>query len=161
MGPERPQVFTLDLSPDDAKPTDYKLGTAVGAVHEKGFQGIFFRGKPEADRIVQLHGDCRKFDYSPYESSMDLVFVDGGHTYELIENDTKQAFRLIKPGGIIIWHDYAPKSRDVVRFGRSLSATKPLFWVVNTSLLVYIDGVDPMTFEARMEGWAREKLKPR
>ena len=161
LGEGKPEVFTLDLPPQGEKPTDYKLGTAVTAVHSLKLQGVFFRGKPEASRITQLHGDCRTFDYAPYLGSMDLVFVDGGHTYDLIASDSEWAFKLIRPGGVIIWHDYAAKSRDVVRFGQELSMRKPLFWVTNTSLLVYINGVDAMTFEAIVPEWARERIKPR
>jgi len=160
LGKDNPRVFTLDLGSTSIWPSDLKIGRAVRAVHERGLQGYFFNGTPQAERITQLHGDSRTFDFAPYRASMDLIFIDGGHTYELIANDTKHAFEMIRPGGVIVWHDYAPKSRDVVTFGHELSQKKPLFWVIATSLLVYVDGVDAMTFKAEIPGYSRQTLKP-
>ena len=37
---------------------------------------------------------------------MDLVFIDGGHTLELVQNDTKAAKQMVAKYGVIAWHDY-------------------------------------------------------
>jgi hypothetical protein len=37
---------------------------------------------------------------------MDLVVVDASHTYAAVFSDSMNAFKMIKPGGVIIWHDY-------------------------------------------------------
>ena len=42
----------------------------------------------------------------PYIEQVDLVFVDGGHTYEECRDDIHGWIPLIKPGGVIIIHDY-------------------------------------------------------
>lgn len=148
LGADVEQVLTLDLPPSAGHGDNLHLGRAVRTVLERDLQGYFFRGGASERRIVQLHGDSRTFDYSPYYGSIDVVFVDGGHSYELIASDTERAFRMLRPGGVVIWHDFAPKSRDVVKFARELSMTRPLFWVRDTSLLVYIDGVNSMTYDA-------------
>lgn len=36
----------------------------------------------------------------------DAVFIDGDHSRKGVENDTALACAAIRPGGIIIWHDY-------------------------------------------------------
>ena len=159
LGPDANEVFTLDLDPSTLYPDDLKIGRAVRAVHERGLQGYFFRDHQCSRRITQLHGDTRTFNYSPYHGRMDFVFVDGGHTYELISNDTKHAFSLLRPGGVIVWHDFAPKGRDVVAFARELSRTRPLFWVSDTSLLVYVDGINPMTYDAPVAVHDRSVIK--
>lgn len=159
LSEHRPQVFTLDLDPATERTKELKLGQAVRSVLDN-FQGAFFRGTEAASRITQLHGDSRRFDYSPYRGNIDLVFIDAGHTYEFVANDTEKAFEMLAPGGVVLWHDYAPKSRDVVRFGRDLSQTRPLFWIRDTSLLAWIDGRDAMTWEAVVPEWSRQKLKP-
>jgi predicted O-methyltransferase YrrM len=160
LGPDVEQVFTLDLDPVSQYPAGLKIGRAVRAVHERGLQGHFFNHVDVRDRITQLHGDSRVFDLSRYVGRIDFVFVDGGHTYELVANDTEHAFRLLAPGGVIVWHDFAPKGRDVVRFGCELSQRQPLFWVSDTSLLVYVDGINPMTFTAPVPAYDRSVLKP-
>ena len=66
---------------------------------------------------------------------------------------------MLKPGGVIVWHDFAPKGRDVVVFARELSRTRPLFWVSDTSLLVYVDGVSPMAFDAPVPVHDRTVIK--
>jgi len=35
-----------------------------------------------------------------------LVFVDGSHAYDYAKTDSATAFRLAKPGAMVIWHDY-------------------------------------------------------
>ena len=40
----------------------------------------------------------------------DAIFVDGGHTKACIENDVKLAKAAIKPGGLLIFHDYGQSS---------------------------------------------------
>jgi hypothetical protein len=152
-------VFTLDLDPAADRPKELKLGKAVRSVLDS-HQGVFFRGTEAASRIVQLHGDSRRFDYSAWRGNIDFIFIDAGHTYEFVANDTDKAFQMLAPGGIVVWHDYAPKSRDVVTFARDLSRTRPLFWVRDTSLLVYVDGEDALEHSVVVPPWAREKLKP-
>jgi hypothetical protein len=155
----RPTVFTLDLDPAADRPKGLKLGQAVRSVLDS-YQGVFFRDTEAAGRIVQLHGDSRRFDYSAWRGNIDFIFIDAGHTYEFVANDTDKAFQMLARGGIVVWHDYAPKSRDVVAFARELSRTRPLFWVRDTSLLVYIDGSHALQHDAVVPPWAREKLKP-
>ncbi len=35
----------------------------------------------------------------------DLVFIDGAHDSDSVERDTRTAARLLKPGGIVVYHD--------------------------------------------------------
>jgi predicted O-methyltransferase YrrM len=132
LGEHVERVYTLDLDPAGPYPKGLKIGRAIKAVHERDLQGYFYRGTAAAERIVQLHGDSRTFDYTPYAGQMDLVFVDGGHTYEMVANDTQHALSLVKPGGIVIWHDFAPKGRDVAALAREFARERPLLWIVDT-----------------------------
>ena len=34
------------------------------------------------------------------------MFVDGAHSYEYVLSDSDAAYRMVKPGGLILWHDY-------------------------------------------------------
>jgi hypothetical protein len=56
--------------------------------------------------VHPLFSDSAAFDYSPYQKSCDVVFVDGAHSRAYVESDTNAAFSLVRPGGLVIWHDY-------------------------------------------------------
>jgi predicted O-methyltransferase YrrM len=95
--------FTLNLSNEELKRRN---------LPEKYIQlhGHFSKNNP---RITHLYGDSRTFDFEQYEGKMDLVFVDGDHHFDSVVQDTKTAFKLIKPGGAIVWHDYANSPENV------------------------------------------------
>lgn len=129
------EVFTLDL-PAEAMP---RPGPYLGAA---------FLGAPEAARIRQIRIDSRNLDTTPYRARFDFIWIDGDHSYEVVKSDTEKAFELLAPGGVIVWHDYAPKKPGLVTYVEELTATRPLFWLESTSLLMHIDGIDPESFDA-------------
>jgi predicted O-methyltransferase YrrM len=127
------RVTTLNLSPE----ADPVYGPYIGK---------FFKGRPEAEQITQVFQDSRAFDAAPYRGEFDLVFVDGDHSYELVKNDTLKAFELVRKGGVILWHDYSPKSDGLVKFFQEFTQERPLFRIKRTCVLLHRDGVDPMSF---------------
>lgn len=42
--------------------------------------------------------------------SVDLLFIDGDHSYEGVRSDFENYAHLVKPGGVIAFHDIAPSS---------------------------------------------------
>ncbi len=99
--------------------------------------------KPYLDRlpITLLEGESTSFDFSPWFRRMDLVFVDGGHTQRVLETDSRNAFQLIKPGGLILWHDYTqPACPEVTAFLDDLGRQRPLRHVRGTRLVIYQGG---------------------
>ncbi len=103
--PEDCAVYTLDLPPEthpsgDLAPADRRLAEASAP-------GADFAGKEEARKITQLLGDSLVFDFTPYEGRMDLVFVDGAHHYDAARSDSENALRMARPGGLVVWHDFA------------------------------------------------------
>lgn len=42
-------------------------------------------------------------------NKFDIIFIDGGHDYDTIKNDTEESFKMLKKNGFIIWHDYNSK----------------------------------------------------
>jgi predicted O-methyltransferase YrrM len=110
-------VDTLDLGAQE----DASLGTAVGdRPIEAGVVGEAWRGTEYEPSVDQHFGDSATFDFSPFEGRNDLVFVDGAHTADYVEKDTRTALRLVKPGGTIVWDDchlvHAGVSRTLVGF---------------------------------------------
>jgi hypothetical protein len=132
------RVTTLDLPPGP--------GRTIPDV------GLYFINSDREDRITQLLTDSRKFDPTPYEKKMDFIFVDGDHSYEGVKNDTEKAFKMLAPGGAILWHDYGASSDlGLVRFFVEFTRQTPLFRIKKTSLLLHVDGVDPLNFKLKVE----------
>ena len=75
-----------------------------------------------------------------YENLMDLIFIDGGHNYLCVKNDSEKSFRMIKENGYIFWHDYnilKKSSKDIVKYMHEISKIKKIFHIKNTSLCYY------------------------
>jgi predicted O-methyltransferase YrrM len=106
--PPAVSVVTLDLPPTTAP--RFELAESERVYVEKPSPGQRFiqatRWSPEVSRITQLFGDSATFDWSGHFGRAGLVFVDGSHSYDYAMSDSDTAFRLVAPGGIIVWHDY-------------------------------------------------------
>lgn len=99
-------VNTLDLPPSARVRTKLKLDEADVQFAKKERVGEMYIRYGMEQRIRQHFGDSATFDFSPYFGRIDVVFVDGSHSYEYVVNDTLNAIRMVRPGGLIMWHDY-------------------------------------------------------
>jgi predicted O-methyltransferase YrrM len=132
-------VHTLDLPPtarDDFKKLTNPDDAAIIAQSDTG---VDYRGKAGSGKIQQLFGDSTTFDFSPYHAQMDLVFVDGAHHYDAVVSDTRNALRMARPGGWIIWHDFANYGdyNDVTRAVLSLLPGDEIIQIDSTQLAVH------------------------
>lgn len=103
--PPDSEVITFDLPPELAG----KSGKLSGPNYKQmsiDEPGSLFRDHPAASKIKLVLADSTEFDWTPYEGSVDLFFVDGAHDYESVCKDTENALRVVRPGGVIVWHDY-------------------------------------------------------
>jgi predicted O-methyltransferase YrrM len=66
--------------------------------------GAMVADDPRFELIVRPRGslDLTADDLAP----CDAVFIDGDHGREAVMHDTALARALVRPGGIIVWHDY-------------------------------------------------------
>ena len=127
------RIYTLDLPPGHVDGTnDVALARVDGA-------GSKFRDTPEADRITQLYGDSRTFDFSPFYNKMDMVVVDGSHKAECVIPDSENALKMVSPRGVVVWDDYAPKWPDVVLAVDDAAKRHGVFVarLLNTDLALY------------------------
>lgn len=54
----------------------------------------------------QIYHNSLTFDFSTLDQKFDVIFVDGDHSTNAVEIDTKNAFKLLKDeNSIIVWHD--------------------------------------------------------
>ncbi|MBV9295515.1 MAG: class I SAM-dependent methyltransferase [Acidobacteriaceae bacterium] len=107
------EVYTLDLPkenktetalPVEASDIPFMPSSATNGVNGTRLR---FLNADCRKKITQLYGDSASFDFTPFYGSVDLVFVDGSHSYEYAVNDTGIALRLLRNGkGLILWHDY-------------------------------------------------------
>jgi predicted O-methyltransferase YrrM len=141
--PEHAKVFTLTLPPEGrgeylTQEQDHKKDTQA-ALDESIFTQFYYANTVVCQKITQLFADSKQFDETPYIEQMDLIFIDGSHAQSYVESDTQKALRMLRPGGIVIWHDYrGPKrARGVFRTLNALNNTLPLMHIENTSLVAY------------------------
>lgn len=126
-------VATLDGELDDS------AANVDGHVYPQHLSGELVLGAaPEIQKRVRLlRGDSRGFDYSPYEGRCGLVFVDGGHSCEVVKHDSEVAFRLLKSsGGLIVWDDYGTYWPGVKKALDELANSRPLVYVRSANVVI-------------------------
>ena len=138
-----PDCTTFNLSSEDIFALTHSKEYA--ALH-----GFFSRQKPT---IKHLYGNSLTYDFSPYQSAFDMVFIDGDHHYKSIIQDTKTAFSLLKDEkSIIVWHDYATDIEQVrwsvlagILDGCPTEKRNNIYHVHNTLCAVYLPESFPTT----------------
>lgn len=134
-------VTTLTLAPSQlgeyrSAPGDDPVDEG-NARRESDYTRFLYSGTAVESRVVQLYGDSKQFDDAPYADSCDVVFVDGSHAYSYVVNDSAKALRMVRPGGLVLWHDYSPACRGVFRALNGLARGLPLVHVAGTTLVAY------------------------
>lgn len=97
-----------------------------------------FANSEHGHRITQLYGDSAIFDFSPYAGSIDLIFVDGAHSFEYVMKDTASACRMLTDRGVILWHDYSAWPGVTEALNRQYREDRLLRWVEDTTLAVHL-----------------------
>lgn len=133
------EIFTLDMPRDLAthvsgySPEDLKL------LQPRDDIGKRYRTLNNSGRVHQLFGDSRTFDYGPYQGSMDIVLVDACHLFDYVMSDSRNAFKLLRETGAILWHDFG-NSMDVNHACKLLAKQEPIFHVEGTWLALHVRG---------------------
>jgi hypothetical protein len=140
--PPGARVVTLTLGPTETGAYRREDGDAESdtrhALEESRFSTFYYTNTPVASKVTQLYGDSKTFDERPWEGQCDLVFVDGSHARSYVENDSRKALRLARPGGLLLWHDYrGPVLPGVYDTLNALARELPLVHVAGTSLVAY------------------------
>ena len=126
----------------DARIDTLDLGNDVPSLGEQRGQppwtdlatiGEAFRDTEHAARITQHFGDSARFDFAPFAGQINLVLIDGAHTYEYVASDSRAALAMLAPGGAIVWDDCNALSPGVAKALLELRrAGHPIHRVVGT-----------------------------
>ncbi len=141
--PAEATVHTLTLAPDGVDAYRAAPGDAAEDEREARIESVFqhfvYSGTTVAPKIRQLYGDSKAFDETPYVGRCDLVFVDGSHAYSYVVSDSEKALRMVKPGGIVLWHDYVggPDAPGTYRALNEIADRLPLVHLAGTTLVAY------------------------
>ncbi|MBG0510059.1 FkbM family methyltransferase [Agrobacterium sp. MOPV5] len=103
-------VWTLNLPEGEKDAEGRSLYSDASGITDGGNRiGRLYREAGLASRVTQLLMDSREFDTSAFDSDFfDTVLIDGGHTADVVANDTEKALQVVRPGGLVMWHDFCP-----------------------------------------------------
>jgi cephalosporin hydroxylase len=108
------RLATLDLH----LPTDVRVETfARSGQHVTGIEGN------STDPEIRTRVDAL------FPEGLDVLFIDGDHSYEGVKSDFELYRSLVRPGGLVVFHDIVPDDEE--RTGTptmSWSGGVPRFW---------------------------------
>jgi hypothetical protein len=95
--------------------------------------GFLAAGDPRFELCIRERGSL---DLSPIDlPGCDAVFIDGDHGEEAVAHDSTLADAIVRPGGIILWHDAQNGAVEVRRVLDRLRAEGwPIEFIPNTWL---------------------------
>ena len=141
--PPDARIVTVTLHPAEA----HRYTTASGDVEqdrkwalvESSFTEFLYTGSPVAAKVEQLFADSKELDVSAWMGQCDLVFVDGSHAYSYVMSDSRKALAMVRPGGLVLWHDYAGPGHapGVWRALNELAREIPLVHVARTAFVAH------------------------
>jgi predicted O-methyltransferase YrrM len=127
-------VNTLDLPVDQTA----ELPLESTDVEVRGLLGGRVYNELEHDvAIEQLWGDSASFDFGPFIGKCDLVYIDGAHSEPYVASDTRNAFEMVSPRGVIVWDDYWRQVEGVPKVLNALE-TIGLRRIPGTRLVVHL-----------------------
>jgi predicted O-methyltransferase YrrM len=130
--PAGAKIYTLDIpAPDEAQ---LKADREDADYHLLEKTGNYFHDSEFSCKIEQLWCDSARFDESGLRGKVDLVFVDGAHSYDYVRSDTTKALAMVRPGGVVLWHDYASWYPGVYRYLHEILPSHPLKHIEGTHL---------------------------
>ena len=141
---ENSKITSVTLDPIEVlsitkKDQDNKVSFR-NAKNESIYSNFLFSNTEVEKKINIIFQNSLNLDEKKYEKKMDLIFIDGGHTYSVVKSDTEKAFKMLNSRGIILWHDYVPgkkSSKDVVKYINEISKVKKIYKIKNTSICYF------------------------
>jgi predicted O-methyltransferase YrrM len=139
-------IYTMDLpqgfgteraSKKDLEKYSYD-DLLVVELSQKNIENRIFHKHSSGKKVVELFGDSKTYDFSKYYGKIDLIFIDGNHSYEYVKSDTENAFKMLSENGVIVWHDYDYIiHRDVFKYLNKLVEDYKIYSIPNTRFAIY------------------------
>jgi hypothetical protein len=86
-------------------------------------------GPADRERINLIKCDSTKLNFSEMVGLINFAFIDGGHSYEIVRQDTANVLSQLQ-SGIIVWHDFNSAIHSgVTRFLGDYSRNNQVFYV--------------------------------
>lgn len=133
--PPQGRVYSLDLPPAAESSAAGMIDSDRDLVQRRRLAAYVYEYHLES-RFEQLLGDSLQFDPAPFSDRVELGFIDGAHALPYVRNDTEKMARMIKPAGLVFWHDYGGRGRfgPLTAYLESLQQGLRLFRVPGTTL---------------------------
>lgn len=134
--PDDAKIYTLDL-PSDAvgSHSEFEDLYMSDELRRELLVGIPKRTLNKIE-IIQDNSMCLNFER--FYNKMDIVFVDGGHTLDVIQSDSMNAIKMVRVGGYVIWDDYANSyCPDVNTFINSFAENNTVYFDTEINLVIY------------------------
>ena len=137
-------ITSITLDPNEANYlTKEKKDSKVSfrnIKNESIYDNFLFSNTDCEKKINIIFQNSLEFNELKFKDKMDLIFIDGGHTYSVVKNDSEKAFKMLNSRGIILWHDYVPgkrSSKDIVKYINEISKHKKIKHIKNTSICYF------------------------
>lgn len=137
--PEDAVVHTIDLPGEGAETAKPVLDSDVQFIHDTQKQQRKYKGSRVESKVIQHFGDSTCYDFQNFCShgNPELIFIDGGHSFECVQSDTFRALDILSDTGCLLWHDYTPLFGGVFHFLTQLAKELPLVHIEGTHLVYY------------------------
>lgn len=128
------RIYTLDLPWGQMDQTKFSVTGQEDHIRKEVI-GERFLDHPVRRKIEILLGDSATFDFSRYSGLIDMIFVDGSHTYDYIASDTANALTMLSPTGVILFHDFLNHyHEDVTRFLYRFAMEQKVYHIRGTTM---------------------------
>lgn len=126
---------------DPFKPYD-EVTTTINRNVQEGSEGDFWatinwQGCKDRITLIKNTSDVAASEIAPM--SCDLAYVDGNHTYEFAKRDIRNYWGKLKPGGLLVVHDFTTRFPGVIRAVKEFEEREAVSFDVpyGTSLAIF------------------------
>lgn len=94
-------IYTVNIPPEEILSGKGGVHTTFALEREKIGRYYRERGLSNIKQIL-----ANTATWVPDLPPLDVAFIDGCHDSDFVYNDTRKILKCMKPGGVILWHDF-------------------------------------------------------
>ncbi|MFZ1991048.1 MAG: class I SAM-dependent methyltransferase [Alphaproteobacteria bacterium] len=154
--PDSARITTLDIAPEELAKIQLKDASAKSAAEEDNAirdlsaqqSGIIIDQADSAAKakITRIWQNSLTLDTEQrgYRRNFDFIFVDGGHDYRTVKNDTEKALEMMRSDhSIIVWHDFnSALHAGVKQYVSEFAKDRRVMHVGDTMIAFYCPGIE-------------------